>query len=163
MTKEHLRCQKLRKALTIGKHAYHLRAPNKIRLQGAVQDTQCWGSRSHPSVGVWTSTYSSHPLLTNCLWPWAGSSCLSVKTKKYHKLNQQWLLFLLILPRLPTLPSLLITYITNNLPMSPSQFHSTIKGHTASTSVVSSLADPKHCQAGKTFKEQNCPDYDQAF
>ena len=91
MTKEHLRCQKLRKALTIGKHAYHLRAPNKIRLQGAVQDTQCWGSRSHPSVGVWTSTYSSHPLLTNCLWPWAGSSCLSIKTKKYHKLNQQWL------------------------------------------------------------------------
>ena len=42
-------------------------------------------------MGVWTSTYSSHPLLTNCLWPWAGSSCLSVKTKKYHKLNQRWL------------------------------------------------------------------------
>ena len=56
-----------------------------------------------------------------------------------------------------------MTNITNKLPVSPSQFHSTIKGHTASTSVVSSLVDPKHCQPGKTFKEQNCPDYDQAF
>ena len=56
-----------------------------------------------------------------------------------------------------------MTNITNKLPVSPSQFHSTIKGHTASTSVVSSLADPKHCQAGKTFKEQNCPDYYKAF
>ena len=45
-----------------------------------------------------------------------------------------------------------ITNITNKLPVSPSQLHSTIKGHTASTSVVAPLADPKHCQAGKTFK-----------
>ena len=38
-----------------------------------------------PSIrGSFNLNVLLNPLLTNCLWPWAGSSCRSVKTKHYY-------------------------------------------------------------------------------